>query len=160
MINELIVNDNKISGDENLANEFNNYFSNIGSQLAENLSPSDLNPICYVTPGDSVFEFKTITRSEVENVLYGLKVRKGSGLDKISNKLLKAAGTSIVSSLVYIFNLALNTGTFPDDMKIAKITPIFKSGDKTDCGNYRPVSVISAVAKIFEKLFMDNYLVI
>ena len=64
MINEIIVNGNKITGNENIANEFNNYFSNIGSQLAENLSPSDLNPLCYVTPGTNVFEFIIITRMQ------------------------------------------------------------------------------------------------
>jgi hypothetical protein len=48
--------------------------------------------------------------------------------------------------------LSLQTTIFPDDWKLAKITPVFKDGNKNDCGNYRPISVISVVAKIFEKL--------
>lgn len=56
----------------------------------------------------------------------------------------------------YLFNLVLNTGTFPDDMKFAKVTPIYKSGEKTDCGNYRPISVISTVAKILEKIIHNQ----
>ena len=85
-----------------------------------------------------------------------MKAGKASGLDKISCKLLRAAGNSMHEFLLVVFNLILNTGIFPDDMKLAKITPIYKSGEKTDCGNYRPISVISAVAKILEKLVYDQ----
>jgi hypothetical protein len=48
--------------------------------------------------------------------------------------------------------LSLQTTIFPDDWKLAKITPVLKDGNKHDCGNYRPISVISVVAKILEKL--------
>ncbi len=52
----------------------------------------------------------------------------------------------------------MNTGVFPDDWKIARVTPIYKSEDKTDCGlyNYRPISVISNVAKVFEKVIYNQ----
>ena len=152
-INELIINHNRITGDKNVANEFNNFFCKIGPQLAQNIPSSDLDPLHYVTPGSNIFEFKNITSAELASVL---KKIKASGLDKISGKLLKAAGSSIIESLTYLFNLVLNTGTFPDDMKFAKITPIYKSGEKTDCGNYRPISVISTVAKILEKIIYNQ----
>ena len=61
-------------------------------------------------------------------VLKKTKVSKSSGLDKISNKLIKAAGNSMIESLKHLFNLVLNTGIFPDDMKLAKVPPIYKSG--------------------------------
>ena len=87
-------------------------------------------------PGKNVFEFRNVTSAEMVSVLKKMKVSKSSGLDKISSKLLKAAGNSIIESLTYLFNLVLNTGIFPDDTKFAKVTPIYKSGSKTDCGNY------------------------
>ena len=75
-----------------------------------------------------------------------MKTCKSAGTDKISVKLIQAAGRTILNSLKNIFNLSLNTGIFPDVWKIARVTPIFKSDDKTDCGNYRPISIISNVA--------------
>ena len=155
-IKELIVDHNKITDDKDIANEFNNFFCKIGPQLAKNMPRSDLDPLYYVTPEENVFEFRNVRSVELVSVLKRMKVSKSSGLDKISSKLLKAAGNSIIESLTYLFNLILNTGIFPDDMKLAKVTPIYKSGSKTDCGNYRPISVISAVAKILEKIIHDQ----
>ena len=145
-----------ITDDKDIANEFNNFFCKIGPQLAENIPRSDLDPLYYVTPEKNVFEFRNVTSAELVSVLKKMKVSKSSGLDKIFSKLLKAAGNSIIESLTHLFNLVLSTGIFPDDMKLAKVTPIYKSESKTDCGNYRHISVISAVAKILEKIIHDQ----
>ena len=145
-----------MTGDENIGNEFNNFFCKIGPQLANNIPSIDLDPLYFVTPGTNVFEFRNITNAELVSVLKKTKACKAPGLDKISRKLLKAAGNCIIESLVYIFNLVLNTGIFPDEMKLAKVTPIYKTGDKADCGNYRPISVISAVAKTLEKIIYNQ----
>ena len=63
------------------------------------------------------------------------------------------------------FNVSINNSTFPDNMKFADVTPAHKKGDRTDKSNYRPVSVLPGLSKIFEKLlftqinnFMDNKL--
>ena len=121
-----------------------------------NIIPNDLDPLHYGAPGSTVFEFKNITHPELKGVLMRTKVCKSSGLDRISNKLLKAAGNTIIDSLVNIFNVSLSTGIFPDKMKHAKVTPIYKSGEKIDCSNYRPISVISAVAKMFEQIVYNQ----
>ena len=60
---------------------------------------------------------------------------------------------SIAKPLVHIFNLSLSCGVFPDHMKIAKIVPIFKNGQKTEFTNYRPISILTQFSKILEKLF-------
>ena len=77
-------------------------------------------------------------------------------MDKISNKLLKAAGQSICEALLYIFNLILETGIFPEDLKQDKLTPVFRADDKSVCDNYRPISAIPAIAKILEKLISNQ----
>jgi hypothetical protein len=69
---------------------------------------------------------------------------------------MQAAGKIILKSLKNIFNLSLNTGLFPDDWKIARVTPIYKSENKTECGNYTPISIISNVAQVFEKVIYSQ----
>ena len=77
---------------------------------------------------------------------------KATGHDRISPKLLKDSADIIAESLTVIFNKSIETGIFPDDLKVAYISPIRKGESKTECSNYRPISVISVVAKVFEKL--------
>ena len=83
-------------------------------------------------------------------------LNKAPGLDKIPIKLIKLAGDAINDSLLHIFNLVLDTGVLQDDLKLAKITPIHKEGDKAACGNYHHISVIPTVAKILEKIIYDQ----
>jgi hypothetical protein len=83
----------------------------------------------------------------------------GASRRRLGDKILKAAGYTINESLLFIFNLALATGIFPDELKMAKVTPIYKEGEKSNCGNYRPISVLpwSVIAKILEELiFIDT----
>ena len=148
-VNKVKVNVIDITGDANLAREFNDYFCSVGPTLASNIPCTNINPLSYVTPVSTSFEFQTITYDELKKVVKNLKTNKSPGLDNIS---IKDAGDSIIPSLNHLFNLSLSSGIFPEDWKVAKVTPIYKSGDKSDCGNYRPISVTSAIAKIFEKI--------
>ena len=118
---------------------------------------NNINPASYVTHSSQLFNFRNITLTEVKDEIGKIKDDKCAGLDKISNKLLKPAGETIVNSLTCIFNLSNNTGIFPDDLKLAKVTPIYKSGGKTEGGNYRPISVIPAVETFLRNSSTDNF---
>jgi hypothetical protein len=121
--------------------------------LSERTEDSDTDPLSFVTPvHDKVFAFNFITVGEVIAALNFIQSKKSLGLDGISTRLLKDAAHIIADPIANIFNLSLQTTIFPDDWKLSKVTPVFKDGNKNDCGNYRPISVISVVAKIFEKL--------
>ena len=146
---------------EDIAEAFNNHFTSIGQTLAREIPTVDTDPLYYVKPSDRVFSFERINVQEVVNLVKGIDGGKATGLDNIPCKLLKIDADVVAPSLTCIFNQSLLTGIYPSDWKLAKVTPIFKNGSKTDLNNYRPISVIPAVAKIFEKIIYDqlyNYL--
>ena len=122
-VNKVKVDGIDITGDANLAREFNDYFCSVGTTLSSNIPYTNTNPLSYVTPVSTSFEFLTITYDELKKVVKNLKTNKSPGLDNISIKLIKDAGDSIIPSLNHLFNLSLSSGIFPEDWKVAKVTP-------------------------------------
>ena len=151
-ITEINQSGKRITDDHRIANTLNEYFSEVGPQLAANLSQSLKSPESYLVRCKSHFQIQNVTIQEVFKLLSEVKTTKSMGHDGIPNKLLKDAADIIAPSLTYIFNASIMTGIFPNDFKVAIISPIHKSGCKTHCNNYRPISVLSAVAKILESL--------
>lgn len=102
------------------------------------------------------------TQQEVKTILDNLKCN-AAGIDDIPPKLLKITSNIIANPLSYLINLAFTQGVFPDNLKIAKVIPVYKKGDKKDVNNYRQVSVLPAFSKVYEKAvscrlasFLDN----
>jgi len=85
-----------------------------------------------------------------------LPTNKSTGLDNIPCRLLKEAAPDITTSLKAIFDRSIETGVFPDDLKKAKVTPLHKANDNENLENCRPISVIPAVAKVFERLVFNQ----
>ena len=139
-----------------IAEAFNNHFTNIGQSLAQEIPISEIDPLAYVSPVEGVFSFQRINAQKVIKLLKAIDVSKATGLDKIPIRFLKIATEVVAPSLTGIFNQSLVTGIFPSDWKMAKVSPIFKNGSKSDLNNYRPISVIPTVAKIFEKIIYDQ----
>ena len=81
---------------------------------------------------------------------------KAIGLDNISSRLIRECADILSDSLCDLFNKSLMSGIFPDDWKCARVTPLFKQGESSDLSNYRPISVISVVAKVFERIVYDR----
>ena len=135
---------------------FNNHFTNIGQSLAQEIPCTDIDPLGYVNPVDGVFSFQWINLQKVIKLPKAIDVRKATGLDKIPNRPLKLANDVVALSLTVIYNQSLATGIFSSNWKMAKVSPIFKNGSKSDLNNYRPISVIPAVPKIFKKIIHDQ----
>ena len=89
-----------------------------------------------------------IVTQEVESAINNLK-NNGSGLHKVSTLVLKDIKCTISSILATIFNLCIEYGYFPNELKIGCITPVFKKGDKTNISSYRPICSLSPFSKIF-----------
>ena len=89
-------------------------------------------------------------------LLKALPIRKATGLDQIPCRLIKEAAPVIAESLRCIFNKSIETGIFPTEWKKAKMTPIYKANDKDLPDNYRPISVIPDIAKVFERIVFNQ----
>ena len=128
-----------------------------GKDVAEELGPPNCCFKDYLDTSNKIpLTWKPITEEEVIDVLCALDASKSHGYDNLSVRLIKDAAPFIVYPLTYIFNLSLEMGKFPDALKIAKVTPLYKKGSKDDPGNYRPISVLPVIAKVFEKLVNER----
>ena len=136
---------------------FNEFFSNIGPDLASKIDTLNYNFQAYIKKPKSEFTaFESITTNKVYYLLRGLSRAKATGIDNISSKILKLAAPAISSSLTYIFNQAITLCTFPDECKMARVSPLHKNGQKNLPGNYRPISVLPAVSKVMESILYDQ----
>ena len=162
VLNELTVGDNKLTCPEDIAEGFNEYFSNIGPDLSSRVDSSNYNVETYIKNAKSEFAaFQPVTVNQISHLLHGLSGNKATGIDKSSCKIIKLAAPVISDSLTLIFNQAITLSSFPDEWKIARVVPLYKNGQRSIPGNYRPISVLPAISKIMERILHDqlyNYL--
>ena len=155
-VRELNVDENTITDPHTISETFNNHFSTVGFKISNSVPYTTTPPETFVKQSDTSFEFSTVAPSVIENMLSRLSVRKASGLDKISADILRHAAPVISGPLSIIFNQSIQTSVFPDRWKNAKVFPVHKGNAKDDPNNYRPISVLPVVAKVFEKLIYDQ----
>ena len=162
IVNELKLGENSLTNPKDIAEGFNEYFSNIGPNLASQIDTSNSNYETYVKNAESEFTaFQPVTVNLVYKLLTGLSSNKATGVDKISCKIIKIASSAISDSLTHIFNQAITLSSFPDEWKTARVIPLYKNGQRNVAGNYRPISVLPAISKVMEKILYDqlyNYL--
>ncbi len=144
---------------QDIANQFNIYFRDIGSQLAEKISPSNKNFREYLTPLNSheSFFLTPTTPNEVDSMINELNASKALGPHGIPISLLKLAKPVIASELSEIYNFSFTSGIFPEELKLSRVIPLYKSESIHLLSNYRPISLLSPFSKILEKL-MDKCL--
>ena len=96
-----------------------------------------------------------VNTEELTKLILGLK-NSAPGHDEILPKFLKLSINCIIDPLLHVCNLSLSNGVFPSELKVAKVVPIFKGGDTTKLTNYRPVSILSVVSKVLERLMYNR----
>lgn len=152
-INEIINSNNDVVNDEHLPDVFNKHFIDLGQTLSQKIPASNIDPGNYLKVHNSPnFEFKEVSNTEVLKLLLQLSISKATGLDGLSTRIIKIAAPIIVTNLTIIFNQSISTGIFPNEWKVTRVIPIFKDGTKNDMNNYRPISIISVIAKVMERL--------
>ena len=159
-IKKILYNNRLYSGKQSIGNQLNNYFVSVGETLADKLPASDIDPLVYIQRSFlNGFVFRGISECEVYDKIMNLKVEKS--MLGIPRKCLKLAANHIYEALTIVFNNSLQLGIFPDIFKISRVTPVDKGGNDLDPSNYRPISTLSALTQIFEKLICEqlvNYL--
>ena len=151
-LDKILYNNQEISEDNEKAKVCNEHLIAVGQKLAEDIPSTDESPRANTTPAKTKFKFGYITVAQIENVIKRLINTKATGMNGIPNKILEDNSTYLSPFFEELFNLFIETNTFPDDFKVGKVAPVFKSGDKEDLNNYRPISVLPTIARIFERL--------
>ena len=152
-INKLLYDGNIITDDKLISDSMNSYFCNIGRHLQQLMPncgkdyirylPDRINNTFFLTPTD---------KEELKNEIKKLNPRKSSGSDNIGARLIQLCPDIFADNLTKIFNNAMAKGEYPTQLKIAKVIALYKKGEKYSPGNYRPISLLSCLNKIFEKI--------
>ena len=155
ILNKITTYTNKID----IANEFNHIFTETGPNLAENIPCTTANNFTKFLKNKNKngFRFTEIQEESVSQIINNLPNKNSYSCDGISSKLLKLIEPDIVKPLTLLINQVLNTGQFPDKLKVAKVISIFKKNYPTLFTNYRPISLLPVISKVLE-IIMNNQL--
>ena len=156
---EEFVNDNcTIKGDKNIANGFNKFFVNVGPSLASKIKTPETGSIYQYLgiENDSNMSLDCTNIDEIIKTVKDFKGKQSTDSNDINMYIVKKIVNSIADPLCFICNKSFTEGVFPDDMKTAKVKPLFKSGERNVFTNYRPVSLLPQFSKILEKLFYNR----
>ena len=148
------VDDQTITDPTNIANSFNDYFSSIADKILQKRKYNGTKSYRDFLSNRLLenFVFEDCSENEIKSIISSLDSSKSSGPNSIPTDILQLLRDIIPSPLKDIFNLSFATGQHPDLFKIAKTIPIFKKGSRLLVSNYRPISLLSNLNKILEKL--------
>ena len=146
-----------ISSLNDIADSFNTFFSTIGSELASKIGPVNKSFDSFLN--SSVLQSMVIAPTnptEIIKLAGDLKASHSCGCDDIDPSIAKSSIKYIAPLLSSIINCSLDTGVFPSDLKMARVIPLFKSGEKNKVTNYRPISILPYFSKFFEKVMCNR----
>ena len=156
-IDKLIINQQEINSNVEIANAFNSHFSSIGRNLTPLIPVTDKHFSDYLPPPrNRTFFLAPITPDTMLNYILAIKPKKSKDDNDFSMDLLHKVAPHIAIPLAHIYNCSVQTGIFPENMKISRIIPIFKSGDPLDPDNYRSIFMINVFSKVVEKIIAER----
>ena len=149
----------KIQNKTEIANEMNKQFCQMGANLAEKLPQTNANFVDFLqfpNPNQLRFVLHPVTEPEVDKETQELDESKSTGIDKISPKIVKWSAVLLTPILTKLINMCFLGGIYPNSLKLARVVPIFKGGNKNESTLYRPISILTQINRIFEKLLRDR----
>ena len=175
-ISKIILNQTSIEEPDGICDALNNYYINITKTILTTHNNNSQNEIKHANNNNhyklnyniknSIF-IEPTNEIEINNIIKKLSNKKSISDDNLSNFIIKQIASGILTPLTHIFNISLSMGVFPNCFKTSKVIPIYKRGDREDVSNYRPISLLSPLSKILEKLmavrmnsfFKDNKII-
>jgi len=159
--------DESASTPDDITTLFNTFFTTIESvsltspdECSEfiNNTFNELKRSNKIKPTEQTFSFKPVTATRVNYFISALSETRSSGISGISTKILKLAPSSMSPLFAKVINSCFETNTVPLEWKAAIVTPLFKKGINTEVSNYRGISVLAPLAKVFEKIVNEQVL--
>ena len=152
------------SNDADIADHFNSFFSTLAAKLVEKLPAASnrfgeketANHYKGKNLQNNNFKFQEVDQTNISKILQNFNESKSPGFDNIPGRFLKDGGEFLNKIIADIFNLSILLKKFPNECKKAKIKPIFKKGSKLEAVNYRPISLLPLISKVFEKCIHDQ----
>ena len=161
-INNLLIGETITTNAKLIANHFNTFFTSVAAKLNEKIVKAKKLFSHYLgqTTDETIFLSPT-TPAAVESLKNCIKSNKAIGPNSIPTKILKEFKTELSEPLSDMINVSFNKGIIPDFLKVANFTPIHKKDEKLDPNNYRPISLLSNISKLYEKamhILLINFL--
>ena len=152
----LCENDKLVTKQQDVCDIFNNFFVNVvkdigSSDVQVNTDHPSISAIQDNVNIESNFQFEPVSEDFIHKQIKSISVKKHTGIDTISPKLLRLAEPVILKPLTQLVNMSLQQSVFPDQLKAAQVVPLHKKNSILEKGNYRPVSVLPAISKVFER---------
>ena len=153
---QILINGKLETDEQIISNGLNDFYVNIGNKVRATIPDCDKTYSDFMPAANHNAMFLApTTSSEVKSIIMKLKL-KSPGWDGITANVLKQTCTKFTDALACIINLSFAQGIFPQEMKTAKVIPVYKGEDETIMGNYRPVSILPMFSKVFERLMYDR----
>jgi hypothetical protein len=154
-LSDIFLNSNgKLVTDQKTVSKlFNNYFVNVADNLAKKIPKPNTKYQDYLkNPNEHSIYLQETTPDEVGKLVTKLDSKKSADIYGISGKMIKEGGFVMVEIITLLFNMSISQGKFPDALKNAKVVPVHKGDSRLEMSNYRPISLLPTLSKIFEKL--------
>ena len=149
-----ITEDNiSLTNPKDIADAFNNYFSNVATGIKSPIKYSKSKFFDFLLEIDiNSFFINPTDKTEIKNIILSLDTLRSIGSNSIQTKIIKLLSNDISTQFAELFNLSFSEGVFPSILKTCKVIPIYKKGSQLNCSNYRPISLLSNIDKILERI--------
>ena len=153
-----IIEDNiSLTNPKDIADAFNNYFSNVATVIKSSIKYSR-NKFFDFLPQININSFfiNPTDKTEIKNIILSLDPLRSIGPNSIPTKIVKLLSKDISTQFSELFNLSFSDGVFPSILKTCKVIPIYKKDSQLNCSNYQPISLLSNIDKIRERIMYNR----